>query len=644
VNDNIHMPVWQWWNSPVGDATIAEVITAIRGQIKIAADERVHRLVAMRSIYLDIPCEWYEGFGFDWKKRSRYNLTQGAVDSTHAQIVASRPRPKIVTVGADDTAQRRAVLRQRWIDGEYERLGAYEKLSLLALDGLVYGTGALKVGAEDGRPVIDRVWCGDLWVDPREERYGRVRTLYQIHAMDRDVAQLEYPDHEREIRDLQPLEADERTIFADLAIRGYEPRNQIAIIEAWRLPTASKPRRVVVNREPVMLGSGRHVVVCAECVLVDEEWDHPTFPFVFFVWGTDPERFWGQGMVEKGAGMQSDLNELCRVIQESYEVMVPQFWVDDTAGIQKDLNNVVGRVNRCKPIGGDVRTAVQVLSPDVGLGLLSREQEIAQRFLHVLGVDALQAKAEKPAGLNSGAALQNYKDSVSVRFLPQGRRYEQCTVALANLLFFFADKLAADGHPQTVEVFGHDIGLELIEYDMIKPQDGESFSVRVQPASALPKDIAGRIQVLYDLQALGVPLEPERMAELVEMPDIESLTDEINAPRKIVSDAIEQCFRLDEDQPQANAWWPRAIALQMLTRRIQLAFTKRADMRAIERLMNLHTFVRGMPDPNAPLPAPVPNAAAPASPMMGGATGAAPGLMPAAPPPVAAAPPMQPML
>ena len=79
MSDMIHIPVWQWWNAPEGDTTIADIITAIRGQIKQAADERTHRLVAMRSIYLDIPCEWYDGFGFDWKKRSRYNLMQGAI-------------------------------------------------------------------------------------------------------------------------------------------------------------------------------------------------------------------------------------------------------------------------------------------------------------------------------------------------------------------------------------------------------------------------------------------------------------------------------------------------------------------------------------------------------------------------------------
>lgn len=635
-------PSWQWWNAPEGDEMISEVVKSIHDEMMKARDERIDRLIAMRSVYLDIACERYENFGYFWNKRSKYNLTQGSVDSTHASIVASRPRPKVVTIAADDTASRRAELRQRWIDGEYERLGAYEKLSEMALDGLIYGTGVLKVGSEDGRPVIDRVWCGDLWLDPREERYGRVRTLYQAHALDRDIAMQEFPDHMDEIRDLPPLDLSDAH-FPDIEVHGYECRNQVGIIEAWRLPSTAKPFKVVSNGHEIMLGAGRHVVICSGCVLVDEEWAHPTFPFVFYRWATDPQRFWGQGMVERGAGMQSDLNALTDVISQAYKVMVPQFWIDDSAGVQNDLNNVVGRVNRCKTDGGDIRTAVQVLSPDVGMGLLQRETEIAQRFMHVLGVDALAAKAEKPAGLNSGAALQNYKDSVAARFMPQGRRYEQTTVDLANLLFFFADKLSEEGHDQAVRVYGKGIGLEIIHYDDIRAQGDEVFEVRVQPASALPKDIAGRIQALFDLQALGVPgLDGPRMAQMIEMPDIEGITDEVNAPRDLVEQAIMQCYDLEDEQPQANAYWPREIAIAMLTNRIQQGLRKGTDPAVLDRMMALHTFVRGMPDPNAP-PPPDPNAMTEGPPAMGGAPGAVPGPMPAAPPPGDMAPPPPPM-
>lgn len=633
----IHVPSWQWWNAPKGDATIAALVEQLRDQAIETDGDRVQDLVAMRAAYLDIACSRYEGIGFYRAKRSRYNLMQGAVDSTHAGIVAARPRPKIVTIGQDDAAQRRAELRQRWIDGEYERVDAYEKLSEMAMDGLLYGTGVLKVGHEDGRPVVDRVFCGDLWVDPQEERAKRVRTLYQIHTMDRDVAMLTFPEHAMDIDAAPPAPQRFRDVFPDLDTSShFRPRNQVALFEAWRLPTAAKPRMVATDRGEVLLGAGRHVIVCGSTVVVDEEWDCPTFPFVFYRWAPDPERFWGQGMVERGIGMQADLNELCDVIQRAYSVMVPQFWVDDQAQVQT-LNDVVGRVNRITPsTGRGIPDSVMVLSPDVAPGLLAREQEIARRFHHVLGVDVLQSMAQKPAGLNSGTALQNYKDSVAGRFLPQGRRYDQCTVTLANLLFFFADKLAADGHDQTIRVYGQQIGLEVIRYEDVKPQGDEVFETRVQPASALPKDAAGRMQFLYDLQALQVPMDPGFIAQKLEIPDLESLIEEVNAPRTIVGQAIAQCYQLEEEQPQANAFFPllnpdgsEGMALTMLTRRIQLAMVKGTDPEILERLMRLHGHCRGLVDEMRAKQAPPMGPSAP----MTDATGPAPGQMPAAPPP-----------
>lgn len=636
----LHVPSWQWWNAPEGDSTIAALVEQLRDQAIETDSDRVQDLVAMRAAYLDIACSRYEGIGFYRAKRSRYNLMQGAVDSTHAGIVAARPRPKIVTIGQDDAAQRRAELRQRWIDGEYERVQAYEKLSEMAMDGLLYGTGVLKVGHEDGRPVVDRVFPGDLWVDPQEERAKRIRTLYQIHTMDRDVAMLTFPDHARDIDNAPPAPQRFRDVFPDLDTTShYKPRNQVALFEAWRLPTAAKPRRVVTDRGEVMLGAGRHVIVCGSTVVVDEEWDCPTFPFVFYRWAPDPERFWGQGMVERGIGMQADLNELCDVIQRAYSVMVPQFWIDDQAQAQT-LNDIVGRVNRITPsTGRGIGDSVLVLSPDVAPGLLAREQEIARRFHHVLGVDVLQSMAQKPAGLNSGTALQNYKDSVAGRFLPQGRRYDQCTVVLANLLFYFADKLSGDGHDQTIRVYGKQIGLEIVRYEDIKPQGDEVFETRVQPASALPKDAAGRMQFLYDLQALGLPLDPGWIAQTMEIPDVESLIEEINAGRTLVGQAIAQCYQLEEEQPQANAFWPLmnpdgsdGMALTMLTRKIQLAMVKGTDPEALERLMRLHGHARGILDEKRAQQAPPPPPMGPGAPMTD-ATGPAPGQPPAAPPP-----------
>jgi hypothetical protein len=615
---------WDWWNADEGDV-IARVIMAIRDAIDNSNNDRQLDMLAMRAVYLDKSHDRYDRLGFHRERKSRYNLLQGAVDATHAQVVASRPRPKIITVAQDQAAQRKAVLRQRWVDGEYDRLDAYERLSELLLDALIYGTGALKVGPENGRTVVDRVWAGDLFVDPREERYHRVRTLYQIAGVDRDALKAAFPEHHEAIEDMPGLEAkSDPLLYLDNDSPVWQSPHQIGIIEAWRLP---------INDEV----PGRHVIVANDLTLLDEPWTLERFPFVFMHWARDPQRFWGQGMVERGCGIQSDLNEMTEIIQEAYRMMVPQLYIDESAWVQGDVDDVVGRINFIKPNSGGIQGSVMVISPDVSPGLLQREASLADRLLPVLGVDVLAAKAEKPAGLNSGTALQNFHDMTSQRFLPQGRRYEQTTVDLAELLFYWADEMAKEGKSQTVRAYGTTTGLELIEWGAIKADDpDEIYEVRVKPGSALPKDPAGRIQTVFDMQALGLPLTPETMLELIEMPDTEAMADRLLAGNMLIRRAIEEC-QMDPDevpQPTANAFWPRESAMAEITQAIQLSEYQNADEETMKRLRNLHGQLRNLPDPNAadvppdqmgvatappaaPMPAgpPVPGIPAPVGPM-----------------------------
>jgi hypothetical protein len=618
---------WRWWAK--GEASVGAIIHEMRELIDRDNHDRQLDLVAMRAIYKDDPCGRFESLAFHRSRRSRYNLIQGAVDATHAGIVASRPRPRVITIGQDHSAQQKAILRQRWLDGEYARLGIYEKLSEMVLDALIYGDGCLKVSPEHGRNVVDRVWKGDLWVDALEERHHRVRTLYQLHSIDRDELMAQYPDHAEAIEAMPGMDFTNDELMDIFESSERTSPHRIGVVEAWRLPISKDY-------------PGRHVIVAHDRLIHDEEWTHKEFPFVFFGWAPDPQRWWSQGMVERGAGMQSDINELTETIQKSYRLMVPQLYIDAVVKAQADFDNEVGRINWVNTGGGDIRTAVMVISPDVGTGLTGRERDLADRFLPVLGVDMLGARAEKPAGLNSGIAIQEYHDKTSQRFLPAGRRYENTTVTMADLLLHFAGKHAEAGNDEAIEAYGQELGLELIRYADIKEEGDEIYRVQVKPGSMLPKDPAGRIQMVFDMQALGLDLDPPRILEILEMPDTEALAERILAGRRVVQQAIDRCGLdpEDEPQPQANAYWPRAFALSEITTSIQLAEYRGAGQETIERMNNLHGQLRGLPDPNAPPPLGAMPGALDPNALPGPLPGAA---VPPGPPPPAGPPPGMPM-
>jgi hypothetical protein len=403
----------------------------------------------------------------------------------------------------------------------------------------------------------------------------------------------------------------------------------LEVTEAWRLPTLDKPVRHGRADEKdyeglEYVGAGRHVIVCGKVVLLDEPWEIKRFPFVQFQWES-AGRHWGVGMVERGAGMQSDLNELTEIIQETYRVFVPQLWIDENAGIEAtSLNDLVGKVNRFRGGGVPIDQLIKIISGDVSSGLLSRESMIQQRFLPSLGVDMLGAEGKKPAGVDSGTALREYSSLTSQRFIVQQRRYERAgAVDLAVLLFHFAERLAKSGSPQ--RVYGGKLGLQLVDLGELLEQthEDEIYRVEIKPGSALPRDIAGKISTVLDLKAAGLPMDPVELAEMLEMPDTDAMLSRIAAGRELVRNAVDACSKLDEPQPAAHAFWPRQWALGELTTQIQLAEVNGADEEVLDRLRNLHGHLRSLPDPNAPPPAP------PGAPPMG---------PPGAPPMLGAAP------
>lgn len=617
---------WQWWMLEEGDEEIARSIRRMREQIKTRDQTRRQDLAAMRAQYLDQPCEYYERLAYHRSRASRYNLTQGSVDGVHAQIVTNRVRPRVSTTNGSHEQRRKAKKRQIWIDGTFDEIDAQELISEMALDAEQYGTGVLWVYPEDGRPAVSNVFPGDVWVDPREERTLRrkVRTFYLTQRVERCVLQAQYPEHHEALEEV-PGEAEVEHLFADIDDGAeWSSPHQLEVVEAWRLPVC----RDAKCGEP---GCGRHVIVCGSVVLLDEPWTIKRPPLVFFHW-SPAGRFWGQGLVERSAGMQSDLNTLTETIQETYGAFPPQLWVDEGAGVETtSLNDTLGKINRCKPVNGDVRTAVAVISGDVSPNLLGREQTIADRFMRTLGVDSLGAQAEKPAGLNSGEALRNFKDFTSQRFLPQQRRLERAACDLAELLFYFGEQLAKAGYPQ--EVFGSSgrgRGFEAVDLGGYLAHPDERFVVQIKPGSALPRDVSGKIQTILDMQAAGLQIDAVQLAELLDMPDTDALLERIAGGRELVRDAMDLCYDVDEPQPVAHSFWPRAWALGELVTEIQVAEVHGASEEQLERLRNLHGHLLSLPDPNAPPPAtPVP-APGPA---------AGPPMMPGAPPPMPTMPP-----
>ena len=134
------------------------------------------------------------------------------------------------------------------------------------------------------------------------------------------------------------------------------------------------------------------------------------------------------------------------------------------------------------------------------------------------GISQLSATSQKPAGLNSGAALREYEDVESDRFGPAGEAYASYHIELDRLGIAAARGIAEREGGFKVRA---PAGTFLDEIDWKSIDLSESdYTTQVYPVSSLPQDPAGRLQTVTEYVQAG--WYSKRVGKkLLAFPDIE---------------------------------------------------------------------------------------------------------------------------
>lgn len=158
---------------------------------------------------------------------------------------------------------------------------------------------------------------------------------------------------------------------------------------------------------PVIKGSndGRHVIAIDNFTLLDEEWERDTFPFCFIRWTERLLGFWGQGLAEQLTGIQVEINKLLRNIQEQMHLATPKVFVEAGSKISKaHINNEIWGIIEY------AGTPPTFYVPKTVSGeIFSHLDRLFSRAYEIAGVSVLAAQSKKPAGLESGVALREFK-------------------------------------------------------------------------------------------------------------------------------------------------------------------------------------------------------------------------------------------
>lgn len=442
------------------------------------------------------------------------NVIKSCIDTAQSKIAKNKPKPTFLTSGGDYAQQKKAKKLDKFILGQFYSNEVYDVSHQIFIDAGIFGTGILKVFAQDNKIKVERVIPEELMIDDAEGIYGTPMNMYQTKVVDRDVLKAAFPGHDIAIDALMSVKGSDYQLSTNYA------SDQVLVFEAWHLPTKEK--------------AGKHVICVDGADLVVEKWDKPYFPFAFFRWAKRPYGFWGQGIAEELVGIQVEINKILRNIQIAQHLLsAPAVYIEQGSGIiSQHLSNEIGRIIKYKGT-----MPVTKADPIVPSEMYAYLDKLYARAFEIVGISQLSAQSQKPAGLNSGRALREFNDIESSRFIIVGQSWEKFFMDISKQMIGCAKDIYENDPEFSVNVKGKRF-LETIKWSEVDLEE-DQYIMQVFPTSMLPVEPAGRLEAITELVAAQM-IDPETGSELLEFPDLERAMDVKRASRDVVRDYVDQ--------------------------------------------------------------------------------------------------------
>lgn len=612
--------VFEWWKAD-DENKLAVELCGTAAYLKTTQTYRMRQLAVDVRLYSGLSIYSYAGSNVSKMDRTKtlpddrptFNLIQACTDTLVSRLSQAKPEPKFLTEAADYKQRHLAQRLNQFILGEFYQTKFYDKAVQMLRDAIVMGTGCLKVyEGDDNKVCVDRVMITDLFVDDNDAINGEPQQLMQLKLMDRGKLISQNPKHIKTIIDTPNSYPD------NAPDSGRTTVDQVMVVEGWKLPSGP-------DREAPGYIAGRHVIATTNGVILDEEFHKPKFPFVFMNYSDPFLGFFGQGLATQLFGTQLTLNRILYTIARAITLVgVPRVFLEQSSKVVKAHNN--NEVGVIVTYSG-VKPSYEV-APCNAPELYAERDKLIQYGFQQCGVSAMQATAQKPEGLNSGAALRANDDISSDRFATLSKRYDNVFVDGAYLIAETAKDIAErDGKYQTV--YPNKDGTKEIDLPALKFLK-DPFVIQCFTESSLPRTPAGRIQTVIEMVQAGM-LTLKEGRRLMRTPQ------DLEQNERLDNASEERIFKILDEIVEDGKYTPPDIFLdlelanQLCVQYINLYMAANLEEKKADMLRNFFTQLNAIkqaampPAPMQPVPTanPEPNQTNPMVPNTNAATTAA---------------------
>jgi hypothetical protein len=356
------------------------------------------------------------------------NVVASNVDTVTAAIATTEVRARFMTDDGDWGTQRTARHLEWYAEGLSKLFDVLPRCRGAFKECTKKGNGLVKAHIVLGQIRVERVLVENIVVDDAECRDGKSpRQMHQWDLVDADELVSQFPDAETDIQRARQHRHSWRQWR-----RTRATDNNVELLETWLLPIGMKGKK---GYKP-----GRHTKCIDGKTLLDEVWEWDFFPIAVIVWSERIASWYGISGAERIAGIQRALNKRNWQIERQLDrCAAPTTYVRP---VDAKLAVTASKVGAIVPIRGDWP---QTITPQaVNAETYQNRVDLREAANNEFGQSQMATHATKPAGIDSGVALREYKDQSSQRFATQEKAFEQLVLDTIWLVIHWCKQLGAE--------------------------------------------------------------------------------------------------------------------------------------------------------------------------------------------------------
>lgn len=463
----------------------------------------------------------FSNVGLVRQPRLSLNVVKSAADSLLAKICKNKVKPMFLTDGGSYAAHVKAQQLNKFVNGLFYQTDFHKKARITKRDEFIFGLGAAyfykeeytdpRTGKKRKRVQCERVYPDEILVDLNESRYGEPRNMYRYRFLPKNYLKELYPEYRSDID-----RAKAETFYV-----GQSFQDCVMVFEAWHLP---------MNKQ-----KGRHVLAIETCTFVDEDYNREKFPFVFSRYSENILGFYAIGVAEELFSIQSELNRILFHTQKAMRLSAnPKIFIEESSSINPmHLTNDEGIIIKYRG-----NPPIYATNPSVHPDQFQQIESLYQKAFQIIGLSQLTAQGQKPAGLDSGKALDTYHDIETERFSQTARAFEDFHIETANLMVDLVQEIVEEDGTYEVTSFSRKEGMERIDFADIQI-DRDGYVMQCFPISDLPSTPAGKLKFVQEMAASQF-IDPGMALELLDFPDTDHAMQLQLAPLRILMRNIEK--------------------------------------------------------------------------------------------------------